>query len=106
MLAGLDERLEILGSRRPRGDEHVLADLVLPAADARLLVGHLGEDLGVVEHRAPDRGNDRLPSVRTDLLIRRECPIGGVDCQIERGMDPLTQLGVGDLHGHPRLLRG
>ena len=43
------------GPGRLRGDEAVLDDLVLDPPEVGLLVGHPGELLGVVEHRARGR---------------------------------------------------
>ena len=84
--------LEVLRAGRTRGHEAVLDDLVLDAPEVRLLVGHPGQVLGVVEHRSPDGVDDLLPAGQALGPERLECLRGRRDGVVDRGVDPVAEL--------------
>ena len=75
-----------------RGHEAVLDDLVLDAPEVRLLVGHPGEVLGVVEHGSPHGVDDLLPGGQALGPERLERLRGRRDGVVDRGVDPVAEL--------------
>ncbi len=97
VVAGHHLRLEVLGSRRLRRHQEVLDDLVLGAADPRLLPSHVGEPLAVAQHGGAHRVDHGLACLETHLAIGEEGPPGRTHGLIDRGVDTVAHLDVGHL---------
>jgi hypothetical protein len=91
VIAGGDDRREVLDAGRLVGDEEVLADLVLVTTEARLLVREAREALRLGAHGDAHRLDDLLSLLDLDRRERKERGARGAHGLVDAAEDAVAE---------------